>query len=958
MKKLAMVAVLVLLVQVVPAPNNNIAVAAIGKWSQANGDITPVFDEFLRTDDTGNTVCAVSPAGDPYVVWQEYTAGNYKICVSTFDGFNWVPPSGDDSYDPKFEVLNPYGSGTDPTVSVFKYYDGSSIQYIPIVFYKKTSGYHEMICSYLTNTGWVTTAFNAYQMLDKPFVTTATDGTILACWSVLDGNNNYQPILMKAEPKLPLVWKYTNGSLVYSPPMPIFSSTASHQQCHVDMFEGTPYLIASMREPSQDSDIAVYKYNGSAWVGLNTVPPTILGDPTYDDKGPRIKLNSSGSPVITWFIDDSASQTGMFAFWNGTSWVSPGDSQPTNLSAKFCAGSKTFEPDLARGTGGTYHIAFNYLDAGEQRLIYTNTDLSKWYKASGDEGQNILNFGLANPSLDVSQLNNPSIAGDRILPGDNPVYTQWSTDFGVVVDWGIEISPQVSEDLNKYDDDGKVVMAGTRTLKLMANIKIPKKLGRGDITIDYTFPKACEFNPGLDAGEFDLPDLYQIDGNTSSWYSYNDASFNDSEWPKIQTIRYVRNNAKDALIKFAITFRGDGLEQTWLINNLNVSISEAQSVTNPAPDYENRIFQKFANIADVPFYSGTHTVSNPIETQEPPSFYIGADRYNGQISTDPNLKALFIIFIYPLGPFYNAVDLSLEIPANSDIGYEFEPITVPRGAGVRKALLRVYGNERTPSGFHKLLVTGKSLKINGSNPVLFSGNASPQYNTSTLNVSVYTLAPKLLLTKRADRVSVSPGSYINYTISIQNVGGASATNVILEDQLPEDVDYISSNPVGSASGKKIVWDVGTVNPLQTIYYTIKVQVKQQQFSAGAAIANVAVAFYNEWLTSAATVFVMVRPTEIPCPQPQAELRFSTEGDGPEAGKPIEGKLYVWDGCNPYSFQLFWGDDTDEVKGDLDKEGFYTLPPHTYQTAGTYLISCHVTDKYGKQNIVRKHIVVH
>lgn len=956
MKKLAILAVMVLLVQTVPMANNNIALAAIGRWSQASGDITPIFDEFLRSEDTGNTVCAVSPTGDPYVVWQEYSAGNYKICVSTFDGFNWIPPSGDYSYDPKFEVLNPYGSGTDPTITVFKYYNGTNIQYIPIIFYKKSGGYHEMICTYLTSTGWVTTAFNTYQILDVPFVTTAKDGTILATWSVLDGNNNYQPVFIKAEPKLPLVWKYANGSPVYSPPMPIFSSTASHQQCHVDMFDGTPYLIASKREISTDSDIAVYKFNGVDWVGLNTPAPTIVGDPTFDDKSPRIKINSSGSPVITWFVDGTANQNGMFAFWNGTSWVSPGDSQPTNLSTKFCAGAKTYAPDLARGTGGTFHIAFNYQDGTDTRLIYTQTDLTKWYKASGDEGQNILNFGLTSPSLDVTMLNNPVMAGDRLLPGDNPVYTQWTTDAGVVVDWGIDISPNSIEIENNYRDDGKVVLARTQVLKLRADIRIPKIMSKGDMTLEYTLPAKCEFNPDINNvyGGVDLPDSFKIDSTSSTWYDYDDSAYMD--WSKVQVIRYFRGNTRDSMIKFAITFRGEHQANTWLTNNLSVSIVEAASIINPPQNFGSLLNMPTAN--DTPIYTGSHTVSNPVDTMSPPSFYLGADRYNGQVSTDPTLIAEFTILIYPQGPFYEPVDLFLDIPANSNLGYTFEPQTVPRGAGVRRAILKVHGSERTPSGFHKLLVTGKSLKILGSLPVLFSANAEPQYNTATLNLSVYTLAPKLVLTKRADRVAVSPGSYINYTITIQNVGGASATNVTLEDQLPEDVDYISSNPIGTASGKKIVWDVGTVNPMQTIYYTLKVQVKQQQFSAGAAIANVAVAFYNEWLTSAATVFVMVRPTEIPCPQPQAELKFSTEGDGPEAGKPIEGKLYVWDGCNPYSFQLFWGDDTDEVKGNLDKEGYYTLPPHTYQTAGTYLISCHVSDKYGKQNVIRKHIVVH
>jgi uncharacterized repeat protein (TIGR01451 family) len=350
-------------------------------------------------------------------------------------------------------------------------------------------------------------------------------------------------------------------------------------------------------------------------------------------------------------------------------------------------------------------------------------------------------------------------------------------------------------------------------------------------------------------------------------------------------------------------------------------------------------------------YQATHTVSNPVQNPAPPSFYLDADTYTGQVSTDGSLEAVFTILIFPLGPFQEEVDLSLAFPTSSYLTYTFTPTTVPRGYGVRKAILRVRATERTPSGYHNLVVTGKST-VFGYPP------GTTVAVSDTLELSVYTLAPKLVLHKRADRVSVSPGSYINYTITIKNIGGAAATNVVLEDQLPQDVNYISSNPNGSGSGKKVTWDIGVINPNQSLIYTLKVQVKQIQFSSGASISNVAVAFYNGWLTSAATVFVMVKPTEIPCPTPQAELKFETEGENPEAGKPIDGKLYIWDGCSPYSFQLFWGDDTAETKGDLDKEGFYKLPAHTYSQAGTYMIVCYITDKYGKQNVLRKHLAVH
>jgi hypothetical protein len=104
--------------------------------------------------------------------------------------------------------------------------------------------------------------------------------------------------------------------------------------------------------------------------------------------------------------------------------------------------------------------------------------------------------------------------------------------------------------------------------------------------------------------------------------------------------------------------------------------------------------------------------------------------------------------------------------------------------------------------------------------------------------------------------------------------------------------------------------------------------------------------------------VTVKPTDTPCPNPQAELKFDTNGQDPQAGMELKGSLKVWDGCNPYKFQLFWGDDTPEVVGYLDKDGTYTVPSHIYTNSGTYFLTCYVTDKYGKQNVIRKQMVVH
>ncbi len=356
MRKLAILAILALLFQATPYFAGEEVQSLTGKWTQANGTANPIYDEFLRTNDTGGTVCATTPTGQPYIAWVELRSTHTKICVTTFDGANWIPPSGDPTYGNVDIFMSPYGNCSNPSIAIIPYDDGISLSYIPIIFFKKNGGYSEMVCAYLTGTGWLFSSFNNYQILDEPFVTVATDGTVCATWSVLDGNNNYQPIFIKAEPDFPLIWKYADGSTVLNPPMPIFSSTASHQQCRVDLFDGKPYLATSRRESSNDADIGVYKFDGAGWIGLDSPSPTILGDPTYDDKSPRIVMNSSGSPVITWFVDRTSDQRGMFAYWNGSDWVSPGKPEPTNLSSEFCGGKKSFEPDLSRGVGGMFHV--------------------------------------------------------------------------------------------------------------------------------------------------------------------------------------------------------------------------------------------------------------------------------------------------------------------------------------------------------------------------------------------------------------------------------------------------------------------------------------------------------------------------------------------------------------------------------------------------------------------------
>jgi uncharacterized repeat protein (TIGR01451 family)/fimbrial isopeptide formation D2 family protein len=82
----------------------------------------------------------------------------------------------------------------------------------------------------------------------------------------------------------------------------------------------------------------------------------------------------------------------------------------------------------------------------------------------------------------------------------------------------------------------------------------------------------------------------------------------------------------------------------------------------------------------------------------------------------------------------------------------------------------------------------------------------------------------LAVTKRTDKPRPNVGETITYTITLSNLGTATATGVEVTDTLPANVTYVSSTAAGgttftpSAGGG--LWSVPTIAPNQTILLTI------------------------------------------------------------------------------------------------------------------------------------------
>jgi uncharacterized repeat protein (TIGR01451 family) len=104
-----------------------------------------------------------------------------------------------------------------------------------------------------------------------------------------------------------------------------------------------------------------------------------------------------------------------------------------------------------------------------------------------------------------------------------------------------------------------------------------------------------------------------------------------------------------------------------------------------------------------------------------------------------------------------------------------------------------------------------------------NGNPYPQLSDY---VDVLVTAPVMSLTKTADVTTADPSDWINYTVTFTNSGTGNATNVYINDTIPEDVDFKGSTPAyTSVSGRTYTWFFSLVGPSETVVITITVQVK-------------------------------------------------------------------------------------------------------------------------------------
>ena len=111
-------------------------------------------------------------------------------------------------------------------------------------------------------------------------------------------------------------------------------------------------------------------------------------------------------------------------------------------------------------------------------------------------------------------------------------------------------------------------------------------------------------------------------------------------------------------------------------------------------------------------------------------------------------------------------------------------------------------------------------------------------DNETTTVKTITMAyPFLEIIKEDNPDPVAYGEQIEYTITIRNLGDGDATGVVVKDEIDEATQFVSAAPSpDKINGRELVWNIGTVNPGETI--TISVTVKVNGFNIIYNTANV------------------------------------------------------------------------------------------------------------------------
>lgn len=233
------------------------------------------------------------------------------------------------------------------------------------------------------------------------------------------------------------------------------------------------------------------------------------------------------------------------------------------------------------------------------------------------------------------------------------------------------------------------------------------------------------------------------------------------------------------------------------------------------------------------------------------------------------------------------------------------------------------------------------------------------YENMVSSVKSRILLPKLQVIKSASRSSMSPDDTVTFTIVAKNISDVETTNTALYDVFPNELVYVSSEPVGAVKQGKLEYDLGTFNPGESHSYSITFKIKPKDVwpDNGISVINTAILSCTELdnVVDHAMVAINLKrsagPLDLVCKWGNLDSKTNVL-----SGSDLSLELYATGGGSPYDFTIDWGDGSPKTMKSSVPESDIVKTDHTF-TAGEYIVTIKCVDKGARTKIVTRKITV-
>jgi len=399
-------------------------------WIDADGSGQESINLSNSPGDSDFPFLYLDSSGNPYVVWEDTSPGNYDIYFLKWNGEEWVDADGTGE-ESKNISANAGASGY-PFICL----DSSGNPHVAWHDHDYASGNNEIYYLKWNGTEWVDADGSSGQESINisntsgssfyPSLYLDDSGKPHIAWKDYISDNNYDIYYLKWNDT---EWVDADGSGRESINVSTNTTYSGRPSLSIDNL-GNPH-IAWMDYTSGNYEIYYLKWNGTEWVdadGSSGQESINVSNSIVDSRYPSLCLDSLGNPHIAWDEETtSANHEIYYLKWNGVKeeWVDADGSGREWINISNNSGHSGF-PSLRLDSFGNPHIAWFDRTPGSPDIYYLEWNGTAWVDADGS-GRGNINISNTNgdsrvPSLYLDNGDNPHIAWSDNTSGNYDIY--------------------------------------------------------------------------------------------------------------------------------------------------------------------------------------------------------------------------------------------------------------------------------------------------------------------------------------------------------------------------------------------------------------------------------------------------------------------------------------------------------------------------------------------------------